>query len=153
MTAHVAVAFGLSYSIGFERQLRGGPAGDRNFSLIGTAAAALTAVAITHNAGNAIAGIVTGVGFIGAALLVRGDEGIMRGLTSAGAVLATAVVGVVAGAGYLILALITWALVLFSLEVRYLPLLWFLDARRFLGRFTGDDAPPRPRGAPPGALE
>jgi hypothetical protein len=32
---HLAVAVGLTYALGFERALRGAPAGDRVFALIG----------------------------------------------------------------------------------------------------------------------
>ena len=35
----VVVAFALTYVLGYERELRGSPAGDRTFSLIGTASA------------------------------------------------------------------------------------------------------------------
>jgi putative Mg2+ transporter-C (MgtC) family protein len=37
----VAVAFALIFVLGYERELRGSPAGDRTFSLIGTASAVL----------------------------------------------------------------------------------------------------------------
>ncbi|HKN91879.1 MAG TPA: MgtC/SapB family protein, partial [Acidimicrobiia bacterium] len=42
----VGLAFVLSYAIGFERALRGAPAGDRTFALVGTAAAAVSAVTV-----------------------------------------------------------------------------------------------------------
>ncbi len=154
MVGRIAVAFGLSFIIGFEREVRGGPAGDRTFALVGTAAAAIGAVAAARNAGNAIAGIVTGVGFIGGALLFRGEGGMVRGVTSASAVLATATVGVLAGAGYLLVAAAATGLVLLALEIRYLPVLTFLDSRRYIDLFRSDDDPPadgRKRGAPPHA--
>jgi putative Mg2+ transporter-C (MgtC) family protein len=144
MILHVVVAFALSFTVGFERQLRGGPAGDRTFSLVGTAAAAITAIAVAQGAGNAIAGVVTGVGFIGGALLFRDPGGTLRGITSATAVLATASIGVVAGAGYPLLAVVATALVVVTLEVRYLPGLRYLDASRYMGSVRGDDDPPPP---------
>ena len=142
MVGRIAVAFGLSFVIGFEREVRGGPAGDRTFALVGTAAAAIGAIAAARNAGNAIAGIVTGVGFIGGALLFRGEGGMVRGITSASAVLATAAIGVLAGAGYLLVATAASALILLALEIRYLPILSYLDSRRYMDRFRDDDAPP-----------
>ncbi len=147
LIGRIAVAFGLSFGIGFERQVRGGPAGDRTFSLVGTAAAAISVVAVTKGAGNAIAGVVTGVGFIGGALLFRGEGGVLRGITSATAVLATATIGVLAGAGYLIVALVATGLVLFTLEVRFMPGVNYLDGRRYLGRWRSDDDPPMARGS------
>ena len=103
-------------------------------------------------AGNAIAGVVTGVGFIGAALVFRqGPTAMLRGLTSAAAVFTTATIGVAAGAGYPWLAVVTFALVLLVLEVRFIPVLQFLDARRYIGRYAPDEDPPPPsrRRAPP----
>ena len=144
MLLHVAVGFALAFVIGFERQLRGGPAGDRTYSLVGTASAAITAVAIAHGAGNAIAGTITGIGFIGGALLFRGEGGTLRGITSAAAVLATAAIGVVAGAGYPLLAVFTAGVVLVTLEVRYLPVLRYLDASRYVDKVRRDDDPPPP---------
>jgi putative Mg2+ transporter-C (MgtC) family protein len=128
--AHVAVAFALSYVIGFERELRGAPAGDRTFALVGTGAAAMTAVLIAP-APNAIAGVVTGVGFIGAGLLFRGDEGMLKGMTSAATIFAVAAIGVVCGTGHLLLALGVFGLVIIDLELRQIPLLKHLDARRY----------------------
>jgi len=128
--AHVAVAFALSYVIGFERELRGAPAGDRTFALVGTGAAAMTAVLIAP-APNAIAGVVTGVGFIGAGLLFRGDEGMLKGMTSAATIFAVAAIGVVCGTGHLLLALEVFGLVIIDLELRQIPLLKRLDARRY----------------------
>src|SRR2546421_6538257 len=92
--AHIALAFALSFVIGFERELRGAPAGDRTFALVGTGAAAITTVTV-GNSPQAIAGIVTGIGFIGAGLMFRG-EGVLKGMTSAATIFAVAAIGIVA---------------------------------------------------------
>ncbi|MCX4783505.1 MgtC/SapB family protein [Streptomyces sp. NBC_01264] len=63
---HLAVAFVLTYLLGLERTLRGAAAGNRTFSMIGVGAA-LVAVLALDGAPNALAGVVTGVGFIGGA--------------------------------------------------------------------------------------
>jgi hypothetical protein len=39
LLVRVVVAFALTYLLGYERELRGSPAGDRTFSLIGAASA------------------------------------------------------------------------------------------------------------------
>lgn len=143
LIGRIALAFALTFVIGFERQVRGGPAGDRAYSLVGVAAAAVAAIAVTKGAGNAIAGVVTGIGFIGGALVFRGQGGVLRGITSASAVFASTAVGVVAGAGYLILAVVVTGATLLSLELRYIPGLRYLDARRFVGFVRGDDDAPR----------
>src|SRR5690349_3173167 len=118
----VALAFVLSYLVGFERELRGSAAGDRTYALVGTGAAAITTVAVSSSP-QAIAGIVTGIGFIGAGLVVRGGQGMLRGMTSAATIFAVAAIGIVAGYGREWLAIGVTALVLVDLELRHLPVL------------------------------
>ena len=95
----VGLAFILCFAVGFERELRGSPAGDRTFSLVGTAAAAVSAVTVGP-APQAIGGVITGVGFIGAGFVLRSQHGMIRGMTSAAALFAATGVGVVAGTGH-----------------------------------------------------
>ena len=138
----VGLAFLLCFAIGFERALRGSPAGDRTFSLVGTAAAAISAVTVGP-APQAIGGVVTGVGFIGAGLVLRGDRGMIRGMTSAAAVFAATGIGVVAGTGHPLLAVFATMLIIVDLELRYMPGLNRLDAHRYADRMNEDeDAPP-----------
>jgi putative Mg2+ transporter-C (MgtC) family protein len=95
-----------------------------------------------NSAPQAIAGIVTGIGFIGAGLVLRGTTGVIRGITSAAAVFAVAAIGIVCGYGHLGLAVMLSAMVLVVLELRNIPGLRLLDARRYSGRFRADNAPP-----------
>jgi len=131
----IALAGGLGYAVGFERELRGQAAGDRTFALVALGSAAFTALAVDAfppTAERLISGIVTGVGFIGAGLLLRSaEEGIVRGLTTAAAIWSIAAVGVAAGAGRLVLATLTTLLILLALEIRQIPGLRLLDARRY----------------------
>jgi putative Mg2+ transporter-C (MgtC) family protein len=139
----VGLAFVLCYAVGFERALRGAPAGDRTYSLVGTAAAAVSAVTVGP-APQAIGGVVTGVGFIGAGLVLRGDRGMIRGMTSAAAVFAATGVGIVAGTGHAWLALFVTVLMILVLELRHMPVLNRLDAHRYADRMADDpdDDPP-----------
>ena len=127
---HIALAFVLSFVIGFERELRGSPAGDRTYALVGTGAAAITAVTMTISP-QAIAGVVTGIGFIGGGLVFRGDEGMLKGMTSAATIFAVAAIGIVAGIGHSWLAVGVTLLVLVDLELRQIPIVKHLDARRY----------------------
>jgi putative Mg2+ transporter-C (MgtC) family protein len=136
----VGLAFALCFIIGFERALRGAPAGDRTFALVGTAAAAVSAVTVGP-APQAIGGVVTGVGFIGAGLVLRGDRGMVRGMTSAAAIFAATGVGVVAGTGHAWLAIFVAALTILDLEIRYVPGLNRLDAHRYADRMADDEDP------------
>jgi putative Mg2+ transporter-C (MgtC) family protein len=139
----IALAGALGYAVGFEREVRGHPAGDRTFALVSFGSAAFTVIAVDafpSTAEKLIAGIVTGVGFIGGGLLLRAsDESMVRGLTTAAAIWAIAAVGVAAGAGRLVLAGLTAALILLVLEIRSIPGVRILDARRYTGRMRAED--------------
>jgi putative Mg2+ transporter-C (MgtC) family protein len=142
----IVTTFGLSYVIGFERELRGAVAGDRTYALVGTAAAAMTAVTFA-SAPQAISGVITGIGFIGAGMILREGGGSLKGVTSAASVFAVTAVGVVAGSGHLLLAVLMALLVLLDLEIRHLPLLWRADARRYATAVRDDQEPPRGMGS------
>ncbi len=60
-------------------------------------------------------------------------------MTTAAAIFATAAIGAAAGEGKFALAALATGLVLIALEIRYLPGLRALDARRWAPRFTHDD--------------
>ena len=140
MFGRVAVAFVLGFAIGWEREMRGAAAGDRTFALVTTASAAAVAV-FGHTAPNTVAGVVTGVGFIGGGLVMRAEHGMVKGITTAATIFAAAAIGVVAGGGYLTLAGLVAVLTLLTLEVRYIPGLRALDARRHVSHMT-EDMPP-----------
>jgi len=137
------VAFGLTFALGFERLLRGSPAGDRTFSLIGVGAAVIGVLSQKAEP-NALAGAVTGIGFIGGGLVFRqsiGDSQVVKGVTTAAAIFASAALGAAAGEGQLALAAMATALVIFCLELQHIPALQVLDARHWQHRFA-DDKPP-----------
>jgi putative Mg2+ transporter-C (MgtC) family protein len=156
LLVRILVGFALAYIFGFERELRGSPAGDRTFSLIGAAAAAITAVA-GKSSPQAVAGVVSGVGFIGGAVVFRGQFGMVRGATTAATIFAAVGIGIVVGFGHLALGAITTALLLLTLELQHIPFLRWLDASSHSDRFTrdkteggGEDAGP-PSGPRPAA--
>lgn len=140
LLARIGVAFVLAFVLGFERELRGAPAGDRTYALVGTAAAAVTAVSIDRSP-QAVAGVLTGVGFVGAGLVFRGHGGMLTGVTSAATLLAVVALGVVAGTGHLWLAVAVAAMVLVDLELRFVPVLRRLDARRYTRMTQDNDMP------------
>jgi putative Mg2+ transporter-C (MgtC) family protein len=142
LLGRVVLAFGLCFAVGFEREVRGAPAGDRTFALVGTGAAAVAAVTVGP-APQAIAGVISGIGFIGAGLVLRGNRGMLTGVTSAASVFAVAAIGVVAGTGHPVLAVTVTVLVVVDLELRHLPGLSRLDARRYTAGAADDLAPPR----------
>lgn len=127
-TARLGLAFALSAIIGLERHRRFKSAGLRTHTLVGVGSAVFTLVSaygFADVAGRSAAvdpsriaaQIVSGIGFIGAGLIfIRRDA--VRGLTTAAVIWLTAAVGMAAGAGLWLLALIATAghfLVLFGL--------------------------------------
>ena len=141
LLVRIVVGFGLAYLFGFERELRGSPAGARTFSLVGAAAAAITSVAFKSSP-QAIAGLVTGVGFIGGAVVFRGQMGAIRGVTTAATFFAVVAIGVVVGFGHLLLGVIITALLLLTLELHHIPGLKYLDPDRYASRFADDQFEP-----------
>jgi putative Mg2+ transporter-C (MgtC) family protein len=115
----LALALVLAAAIGLERELRGKSAGLRTHTIIGFAAALIILVSkfgftdvlgehVTLDPSRVAAQIVTGVGFIGGGLIfVRRDA--VRGLTTAASVWLTTAIGMAAGAGLPVLALLTTA--------------------------------------------
>lgn len=153
----VCTGTGLGFLLGFERGVRGSPAGDRTFSLVGASAAAVTA-AFYQGTPQAIAGVLTGVGFIGGGVVLRGKGTLIRGVTTAATVFATAAIGMLAGIGAPWAAVALAALLLMVLEVRYIPVLRWLDSQRYLGGFVLDaeyrpDDNPSPPGPAPGSSD
>jgi putative Mg2+ transporter-C (MgtC) family protein len=121
----------LGYLIGYERELRGSPAGDRTFALVALGAAGVTALGVEKfptSAEKVIAGVVTGIGFLGAGLILRGETGLVRGLTTAAAMWAAAAVAILVGAGDLLVGLGGAVLVFLILEMQYVPFLRGLAA-------------------------
>lgn len=117
----ILLAFALSSLIGLERQLRGKSAGMRTQAIVGTASALMLLVSkygftdvldpgrVVLDPSRVAAQIVTGVGFLGAGLILT-RRGAVRGLTTAASVWETAAIGMAAGAGLWLLALVVTAL-------------------------------------------
>jgi putative Mg2+ transporter-C (MgtC) family protein len=147
LLSRVLLSFALSFAVGFERELRGSPAGDRTYAMVGTGAAAI--VAVTYRISpQAVGGVVTGIGFIGAGLVFREGTRNIRGITSAATILAITGVGVVSGTGHWLLAICLTVIILVDLELRNIPGLNRLDARRY-GALRDDNAPPMGMPLPP----
>jgi putative Mg2+ transporter-C (MgtC) family protein len=147
---HLVVAVALTYLLGFERDLRGAPTGDRVFALVG-AGAGVIGILAESGAPNALAGAITGIGFIGGGLVYReslGSRQVVLGVTTASALFAAAAIGAAAGQGRLVVATVATALVLLVLEVRHLKWLRVLDGRRWAKYFPDDNESADP-GEPP----
>lgn len=128
-SGRLGLAFLLGAIVGSERGYRVHPAGLRTFGLVGLGSAAFVVLAVDVFPGGGervVQGVATGVGFLGAGLVVRAGEQV-KNLTSAAAVWAVAAVGALSGAGRIVLAIVTTVLVLFVLEIPEIPGLRRLD--------------------------
>lgn len=115
----LALALVLSAAIGLERELRQKSAGLRTHTLVGFAAALIMLVSkygfsdvlgdhVVVDPSRVAAQIVSGIGFIGGGLIfVRRDA--VRGLTTAAVVWLACAVGMAAGAGLWLLAVVVTA--------------------------------------------
>jgi putative Mg2+ transporter-C (MgtC) family protein len=97
IVGRLALAAALGAFIGLERELRGYPAGVRTVALVAMGAALFTDVgALLGEENRVAAGIVTGIGFLGAGVILREGHTI-RGITTAATIWATAAIGMAVG--------------------------------------------------------
>jgi len=120
--------------IGVEREFRDKSAGFRTLILICLGATLFTMMsprfAAVGDPGRIAAGIVSGIGFLGAGVILR-DRGRIMGLTTAATIWMTAAIGMAIGGGQFLLAVLALALVM--------AVLWifpFLERRIDLVRET-----------------
>ena len=97
----------LGSIIGYQREMHGKPAGVRTLGLIGVGSGLFGVTSLLGFPGGnpsvIAAGVVTGVGFLGAGAILHRQGGV-EGLTTAATIWVTAGVGLAAGAGLYILA-------------------------------------------------
>ena len=134
--------------IGLERQVRGHEAGLRTFGLVGLGSASLVTLsldAFPSSTDKVVAGIITGIGFLGAGMLIRSGEQV-KNLTSAAASWAAAALGSMFGGGRYVLGAVMTVLALLLLEIPYVPVLRGLDPGRTerLGPGTAEHPPGTP---------
>jgi len=116
----------LGIVIGYERNYHGHAAGMRTYGLVCMSSAALTVIGgfpaewygganLAHGSFNAdptrvIQGVVTGIGFLGAGVIMK--EGFtIRGLSTAASIWATSAIGVIVGIGFYATAIFSTLLV------------------------------------------
>jgi putative Mg2+ transporter-C (MgtC) family protein len=133
----VGVAALLGAAIGLERQWHQGMAGIRTNALVATAASAFAHLPLAAGLkdvqlGTLAGAVISGIGFLGAGVILR--EGMnVRGLNTAATLWGTAAVGVYAGVGLgRAAAEVTLAILVLNIVVR--PLISLLD--RFGARFS-----------------
>ena len=113
MLARLLAALAAGALIGYERSYHGRPAGFRTHALVCTASSLLMLITVYEShwvSGVAVGrvqldptrmaqGIMTGIGFLGAGVIIK--EGLsVRGLTTAASIWITAAIGILAGIGF-----------------------------------------------------
>lgn len=125
MILRFLLAVVLGAGIGFQRERAGKAAGLRTHILVSAGAGLFTLVSIYGFSGAVVdisrvaAGVVVGIGFIGAGVILRGQrQKEVAGLTTAATIWITAAVGLAAGAGMYVVSVIATAV---AVGVLFLP--------------------------------
>ncbi len=135
-------------AIGLNRDLHGKPIGLKTLGLVGLSTALVVVLAvqfaepgkITDAASRIIQGILTGIGFLGAGVIVHQmDHTRVRGLTSAACTFFAACVGITCGAGQ-------WRIVGTAVAMAFVLLIVGRHIERWLHRALGgnDDSDHKP---------
>ena len=114
LIGRIAIALALSCAIGLERELRRKAAGLRTISVVGVGAAVAMIVSkygfgdmhaqnVSLDPSRVAAQIVSGIGFLGAGIIIV-RRGSVSGLTTAAVVWGTAMIGMAVGAGMIAIA-------------------------------------------------
>jgi putative Mg2+ transporter-C (MgtC) family protein len=127
LAIRLLIAAVLGAAIGVERELHSHPAGTRTHLLVALGSAAFTVLSIYGFTGITNAGavapvdpsrvaaqIVTGIGFLGAGAILKYGASV-KGLTTAASLWVTAAIGMAAGAGELVIAVVVTAIAILSL--------------------------------------
>lgn len=123
ITIKLLLAVALGGLIGLERELSHKPAGFRTNILICMGSAmmmTLSGLILQGEGGTSgdmtriAAGVVTGIGFIGAGAIIQA-RGIVLGLTTAATIWAVAGLGLVIGSGYFMIAIIFTSIIMLTL--------------------------------------
>ena len=117
VVVHAALAFILAWTIGYERFYNGRAAGTQVYCLVCTASCALTSAAglaghwfgtrqPTDAIGSTpvIASLLTGIGFLGAGIILKSGASI-RGLTTAASIWSSAAIGILVGVHFVLAAI------------------------------------------------
>lgn len=126
----VLLAAALGFVLGVERQLRLKVAGIRIHVVVAAGAALFTVVSLfgfESDTSRVAAQVVTGIGFIGAGMIMHRQNVAVHGLTSAAGIWLTAAIGMTAGAGMYLVALGATVLIILIQLFLHLPLRLFKE--------------------------
>ncbi|HEY8600800.1 MAG TPA: MgtC/SapB family protein [Thermomicrobiales bacterium] len=123
LSLRILVAFIVGAVVGIERERRAKAAGLRTHMLVAGGSAIFTIASLTlfggdssGERGRVAAQIVTGVGFLGAGTIFRSGNSV-SGLTTAATIWVAAALGMLAGGGAYVLALVSVTLTIIALRI------------------------------------
>jgi putative Mg2+ transporter-C (MgtC) family protein len=115
LVGRLVLAAVLGFLIGLEREFRGQAAGERTHALVALGAAAFALISGRAFPGGdtarVAAGVVTGIGFLGAGMILKREGTRIEGLTTAAGLWAVGSIGLAIGAGMYLLGTVTAVLV------------------------------------------
>ena len=121
MILRLLLATALGAIIGLQRKKAGKAAGIRTYSLICIGSALFTITSalgfLGADSSRIAAGIVAGIGFLGAGAIMHREGGMVEGLTTAATIWVVAGIGLAAGAGMYIITPVATAIVLIILYI------------------------------------
>ncbi len=117
MVGRLVLAAVLGMVIGIEREYRGYPAGIRTVALVCVGSALFSEVSplFRGDAGRVAAQVVSGIGFVGAGVIVHEGPSV-RGITTAATIWTSASIGIAIATQLYLVAIVTCGLVVFLLE-------------------------------------
>jgi len=116
----LVISAALGALVGLEREITHRPAGLRTHMLVSLGACLFTVIifsSLQTYQGSALAGILTGIGFIGAGSII-GTRGHVQGITTAASLWTVAAIGFATGTGDYSLALAAAIIVFIILQLR-----------------------------------
>ena len=127
-TIRLVVAMILGGIVGLEREYRAKDAGFRTHFLVAIGSALFTLISMygfadgVKDTSRVAAQVVSGIGFLGAGIIVF-QRNVIRGLTTAAGLWVTAAIGMACGVGQFYMAVLVTLLILIGLEVlnRFIP--------------------------------
>ena len=130
----LVIAFIVGGFVGLERQNVGKAAGLSSHILVATASAGIaimqrlmfehqiylqsTGISIDPEGQRVIAQVVTGIGFIGAGVILKDSSQVIKGITTAATIWFTAMTGLILGSGYIVIGSILGLFIIVFILVR-----------------------------------
>ena len=118
MIIKLTLAVILGVCLGIQRETRGKNISVRTLSFVVLGACLFTSLGVAHDneVMRVAASVITGIGFLGAGIIIKGNDGLVQNVTTAACIRVAAAIGMSIGVGeYVIAALTTlYAVIIFN---------------------------------------